>query len=124
MIYIERNFDGIKVDKFDGNTEGFLVETSDNATFDLSENTMKSDVDYSEVGGKLGCKEGTSPGVSVRAVEGITEGTMLDLSESSLAFSSLGIFDWGNVLYLDCNITLRKVINYELHWIFLNPVLM
>ena len=96
MSSIERKCDGIKVDIFDENTEGFPVGTSDYESNGLLYRTMIGVTHYSKVWEELGCKEGTVLVVSVWAVEGIHEVTMLGFIEDSLEWISLGIFSWAS----------------------------
>ena len=65
---------GIMVENSDERAKGFLVGTSDNATFRKLESNILSVADSSKLGKELHFKENTSLGVPDKADEGIPEG--------------------------------------------------
>ena len=69
------------------NTEAFPVGASDYEALGLLYIIMISVDDYSKAQDVLGCKEGTSLGVSVWYIEGITEGIMIASIEGCLECS-------------------------------------
>ena len=68
---------GISVDNYDVNTEGFPVETSDDATLGEFDSNNLGVSDISKLGGECGCKETTLLDVHEWADEGIHEGGII-----------------------------------------------
>ena len=63
MSFIEQKCDGIILNKFIGNTEGFLAETSNYKLLGSLYIKMLCVDDYSKAVGEIDCKGGTSLGV-------------------------------------------------------------
>ena len=72
----EKQWDGIKQDRFDRNTEVFPVGTSDDATLGLRYIKTIGVNDSSKLGEVLDFKEYASLGASEYALVGIHEGSM------------------------------------------------
>ena len=74
-------FGGIRLDKSDGKSEGFPVESSDGATLGLINRKVLSVAYYSKLGRELGSKEYALLGLSEGDFEGITKDIVIGIIE-------------------------------------------